>query len=61
MKKELEVFEEYSKAKIHVDSLRETFKKVPNWKTPSHDGIHGYWFKNSLPSRRDRLLKSIDA
>ena len=30
-------------------------QKVPNWKTPGHDDIHGYWFKNSLPSMTDSL------
>ena len=36
--------EERLKAKIHPDSLRTTLKKVPNWKTPGHDSINGYWF-----------------
>ena len=27
------------KAKIHLDSQRVTLKKVPNWKTPDHDGM----------------------
>ena len=26
-------------------TLRATLKKVANWKTPGHDGIHGFWFK----------------
>ena len=34
--------EEGLKAKIHHESLRATLKKVPNWKTPGHDGIHGH-------------------
>ena len=40
-----EDLEERPKAKIHLDSLRATLKKVPNWKTPGHDGIQGYWLK----------------
>ena len=20
-------------------------KKISNWKTPGHDGVHGFWFK----------------
>ena len=27
---------------------------LPNGKTPGHDGIHGFWFKN-FPSIHDRL------
>ena len=41
MEKEFEVNEQGPKARKHIDSLRAT----PNWKTPGHDGIHGYWFK----------------
>ena len=29
-------------------------QKVPNWKTPGHDGIHGYWFKK-FTSIHDKL------
>ena len=25
--------------------FRATPKKIPNWKTPDHDGIYGFWFK----------------
>ena len=45
------------KEKIPLDLLRATLKKVPNWKTPGHDGIHVHRFKNSLPSMTDRLTK----
>ena len=39
MEKELKEFEEGPEAKIHVKSIRTTLKKVPNWKTPGHDGF----------------------
>ena len=42
MGKEIERLEEEPKAKINIDSLRATLKKVPNWKMLGHDGIHGY-------------------
>ena len=45
MAKEFEGFEEGPKEEIHIHSLRTTLKKVPNWKTSGHDGIHGTWFK----------------
>ena len=48
MGKELEGLEECLKAKILIDSLRETFKKAPNWTAYMDTG-----FKNSLPSMTD--------
>ena len=44
MEKYLQGLEEGPKEKIQLDSLRATLKKAPNWKTPGHNGIHGYWF-----------------
>ena len=55
MGKELQGLEEGPKAKIQVDLLRATFKNVPNWKTPNHDDINGYWFKKSFPSSTEWL------
>ena len=34
-------------------------KKIPNWKTLSHDGIHGFWFKKST-SIHDRLALEMN-
>ena len=42
MKKELQGIDVGIKADIHLESLRATLKKVPNWKTPGRDGIHGF-------------------
>ena len=44
-----------------LDSLRAALQKVPHWKMPGYDGIHGYWFKNALPSITDWLSKLIDS
>ena len=41
--RELEGLEAGPKAEIHTDLLKMTFKKISNWKTPGHDGIHGLW------------------
>ena len=54
MEKELQGLEEAPKAKIRLNLLRATLKKVPNLKTPGHDGIHGYWFKK-FTTIHDRL------
>ena len=45
MTRDLEGLEEDLKAEIHIDLLKTTLKKISNWKTPSHGGIHGFWFK----------------
>ena len=43
-----------------------TFKKVPNWKTPGYNGVHGYWLKifismhNKLALGMDRCLEETD-
>ena len=42
---ELEGLAEGPKGEIHIELLKKTLKKIPNWKTPGHDGIHGFWFK----------------
>ena len=42
MTRELEGLEEGPKAEIHTNFLKTTLKKISNWKTPSHDGIHGF-------------------
>ena len=44
MKKELQGLEKGPEADIQQDSPRTTLKKVVNWKTPGHDGVHGFWF-----------------
>ena len=44
MKKELQELEENPEVIIHLELLRAALKKVLNWKTPVHDGIHGFWF-----------------
>ena len=44
IKKESQGLEESPKAKIHLDSLGVTLKKVPNSKTSSHVGLYGFWF-----------------
>ena len=42
MEKESQGLKENPVVEIHMESLRATLKKVPNWKTPGHDGIHGF-------------------
>ena len=54
MTRELEGLEEGPKVKIHIELLKKTLKKISNWKTPGHDGIHGFWFKK-FTSIYDRL------
>ena len=53
MTKELKELEEGPKANIHLELLRARLKKIPNWKTPGPDGIHGFWFKKFTSSMTD--------
>ena len=58
MTRELEGFEEGLKEEIHIDFLKMT-QKISNWKTPGHDGIHGFWFK-IFTSIHDRLVVKVN-
>ena len=42
--RELEGLEQGHKTEILIDLLKTTLKRTSNWKTPGHDGIHGFWF-----------------
>ena len=59
MTRELEGLAEGLIAEIHIELLRKTLKKISNWKTPRHDGIHGFWFKK-FPSIHDRLALEMN-
>ena len=43
--RELERLEVGPKTEIHINLLKTTMKRIPNWETPFHDGIHDFWFK----------------
>ena len=45
--------------RLHTDLLKTTLKKISNWKTPGHDGKHGFWFKK-FTSIHDRLALGIN-
>ena len=57
MAKELGL-EEEPKVKIHID-LQRMILKISNWKTPGHDGIHGFWFKK-FTTIHSRLVLEIN-
>ena len=59
MEKESEGLEEGPKAEIHINLLKTTLKQISNWKTPSHDGIHEFWFKK-LTTIHDRLALKMN-
>ena len=42
MTRELEGLEEGPKAEIHIELFKKTLKKISNWKTLGHDGIHEF-------------------
>ena len=57
--RELEELKEGPIAEIHIEILKKTLKKISNWKTPGHDGIHGFWFKK-FTSIHDRLALEMN-
>ena len=59
MTRELEGLEEGPKAEIHNELLKNTLKKISNWKMPGHDGIPDFWFKK-FTSIHDRLLQEMN-
>ena len=59
IKRKLEGLEEGPKTEIHINLLKTTLKKKSNWKTPGHDGIHGFWFKK-FTSIHGRLALEIN-
>ena len=59
MTREVEGLEEGLTAEIHIELLKKTLKKISNWKTPGHDGIHGFWFKK-FTSIHDRLALEMN-
>ena len=59
IKRALEGLEEGPKAEIHIYLLKTTLKRIPNRKTPGHDGIHSFWFKK-FPSIHDRLVLEMN-
>ena len=59
MTRELEGLKEGPKVEMHIDLRKTTLKRVPNLKTPGHDGIHGFWFKK-FTSIHDRLALEMN-
>ena len=59
MIRELEGLEKGPKAEINIELLKKTLKKISNWKTPGHDGIHGFWFKK-FTSFHDKLALEMN-
>ena len=57
--RELEELKEGPKAEIHIDLHKTTLKKVSNWKTPGHDGIHVFWFMK-FTFMHDRLALEMN-
>ena len=57
--REQEGLEKGPKTEIHIDSLKITLKGISNWKTPAHDGIHGFCFKK-FTSIHGRILLEMN-
>ena len=59
MTREPEGLTEGPKAEINIELLKKILKRISNWKTPGHDGIHGFWF-NKFTSIHDRLALKMN-
>ena len=46
VKDELRGVQQQEGFQIDVDKVKRQIKKVPNWKAPGMDHVHGYWLKN---------------
>ena len=44
METELGMLKEGHQVNMHLNELKATLNKIANWKTPSLEGIHGFWF-----------------
>ena len=61
IKKELLGLEDSTETNIHLDSKRVTPNKVPNCKTPDHDGMYEIWVKKTHPSMTDCFSNWMNA
>ena len=57
--RELYGLEEGPKTEIHINLLKTTRKRISNWKTPHHDGIHDFCFKK-FTSIHGRLAQEVN-
>ena len=44
---------------ITTEMIKEQVKKIPNWKSPGPDGVHGYWLKK-LTKLHECMAKQMD-
>ena len=44
---------------ISIENVRKQAKKMPNWRSPSKDGVQGYWIKN-LTNMHDRIADQLN-
>ena len=55
-RKEFQGLENGLELDVHVNSpsgKKKQNRKETNWKTPDHDGIHGFWLTHTRLSTRD--------
>ncbi|XP_014778780.1 uncharacterized protein LOC106875234 [Octopus bimaculoides] len=45
--------------RITKDMIRDRCRKIPNWKAPSPDGVHGFWLKN-LTALHRKIVRQMD-
>ena len=45
-RKQFENVSSMEKVEISQEMVKMQCRKMPNWKAPGKDGVHGYWLKN---------------
>ena len=46
--------------RITKTQLETQYRRIPNWKAPGPDGVHGYWLKK-ITSCHERIAEQLDA
>ena len=59
VEKELEYVTQQGSINITKEDVSIDLRKVPTWKVPGPDGLHGFWLKK-LTSLHQEMVKDLD-
>ena len=59
VEKELEYVTQQGSVNITKEDVSIDLRKVPTWKVPGPDGLHGFWLKK-LTSLHQEMVKDLD-
>ena len=58
VEKELECFTQQDNVNITKEDVSIHLRKIPNWKAPDPDGLHGFWLKK-FTSLHQAMVKHL--